>query len=133
VYTETGRPSMLVPLSFYSKEQETSFINRNTAMFGHSLISGRRIIGENHHVSPGEPEIRSTSTTHLEEVEGKKIGLVTNHLFINLHVNSFFFIKIALFLCLALRNHSIFYAEDLSENVNRNNIGVLNTGIVYNI
>ncbi|XP_045815303.1 uncharacterized protein LOC123908655 isoform X1 [Trifolium pratense] len=69
MYTETGRPSMSVPLSFNSKEQETSFINRNTVIYGHSLISGRRIIGENHHVSPGEPEIRSTSTTHLEEVE----------------------------------------------------------------
>ncbi|GAU18866.1 hypothetical protein TSUD_228560 [Trifolium subterraneum] len=87
MYTETGRPSMSVPLSFNSKEQETSFINRNTVIFGHSLISGRRIIGENRHVSPGEPEIRSTSTTHLEEVE-----------------------------------------EDLFGNVNRNNIGVLNTG-----
>ncbi|MCI26051.1 hypothetical protein A2U01_0047242, partial [Trifolium medium] len=29
----------------------------------------RRIVGENRHVSPGEPEIRSTSATHLEEVE----------------------------------------------------------------
>jgi hypothetical protein len=47
-------------------------------------------------------------------------------------VNSFFFIKIALFLCLALRNHSIFYAEDLSENVNRNNIGVLNKHVFKN-
>lgn len=67
---------MTMPVLYYSKEQETSFINRNTpaTMFGRSLIPGRPVIGENHHVSPGEPEIRST--THLEEVEGKKIGYI---------------------------------------------------------
>lgn len=65
---------MTTPVSYYCKEQETSFINRNTSatMFGRSLNSSRHIIGENHHA--GEPEIRST--THLEEVEGKKIGYI---------------------------------------------------------
>ncbi|CAL5187354.1 unnamed protein product [Lathyrus oleraceus] len=66
---EMTRHSMTTPMSYYCKEQETSFINRNTSatMFGRSLNSSRHIIGENHHV--GEPEIRST--THLEEVEGR--------------------------------------------------------------
>jgi hypothetical protein len=114
---------MAMALSYYSKEEEASFINRNksSVIFGRPLISGSP-------VSSKEPEIHST--THLEKVEGKKIGLVTNHLFTNLHVNSFFFIKIALFLCLVLRNHSVFYAEGLSENFDRNYIGVLNTGII---
>jgi hypothetical protein len=77
---------MEMALSYYSKEQENSFINRNksAAIFGRSLMSGSP-------VSSGEPEIRST--THLEKVEGKKIGLVTNHLFTNLHVNSFFLLR----------------------------------------
>ncbi|CAI8589466.1 unnamed protein product [Vicia faba] len=67
---ETSRHSMTTPVSYYSREQETSFINCNTSatMFGRSLKSGRHTIGENHHV--GEPEIRSTPP-HLEEVEGR--------------------------------------------------------------
>jgi len=74
MYVETSAHSMSTPLSYYSKEQETSFLNRNisAARFGRSLTSGGHTIGENHHVSSGESEIRSI--THLEEVEGKKIG-----------------------------------------------------------
>lgn len=75
MYVETSTHSMSTPLSYYSKEQETSFINRNIStarLFGRTLVSGGHTIGENHHVSPGESEIRSI--THLEEVKGKKIG-----------------------------------------------------------
>jgi len=69
MYVETSTHSMSTPRSYYSK-----FINHNisTARFGRSLVSGGHTIGENHHVSPGESEIRSI--IHLEEVEGKKIG-----------------------------------------------------------
>ncbi|WJX54646.1 RNA-directed DNA methylation 1 [Trifolium repens] len=157
VYTETGRPSMLVPLSFYSKEQETSFINRNTAMFGHSLISGRRIIGENHHVSPGEPEIRSTSTTHLEEVQANHLSRPAAYIetskhsmamalsyyskeeeasFINRNKSSVIFgrplISGSPVSSKEPEIHSTTHLEKveegLSENFDRNYIGVLNTG-----
>ncbi|XP_024639344.1 uncharacterized protein [Medicago truncatula] len=73
MYVETSTHSMSTPLSYYSKEQETSFINRNIStarLFGRTLVSGGHTIGENHHVSPGESEIRSI--THLEGVKGRK-------------------------------------------------------------
>ncbi|KAK2371844.1 protein RDM1 [Trifolium repens] len=157
MYTETGRPSMSVPLSFYSKEQETSFINRNTGMFGHSLISGRRIIGENHHVSPGEPEIRFTSTTHLGEVEENHLSRPAAYIETSKHsmamAPSYYskeretsFInrnKSAVIFGRSLISgspvssgepeirstiHLEKVEEGLSENFDRNNIGVLNTG-----